>query len=244
MTTRRLSVPVRRLPALAFVAVTLAARVGAPAGGALSQAVPPRIAAFISLDAALGDVAVDPAANLVYATTAGGVAVLDGATNAVIATVASLDAAGILIAPATKRAYPTPEAARTVLTKPRARASRATDDLDLAVRQIVSSAVASQGVVDIFAATGLDRPDPSVLSDEFLAEVRDLPQKNLAIEALRRLLEDEVRARSARNVVQNLRALQARRQLTAPSVSINAAGQVNVAQTQKSKTAMVNTRAD
>ena len=57
-------------------------------------------------------------------------------------------------------------------------------------------------MLDIFAAAGLDKPDISVLSEEFLAEVRSLPQRNLAVEALRRLLQGEVNRRRGRNVVQ------------------------------------------
>ena len=58
------------------------------------------------------------------------------------------------------------------------------EELDLAVRQIVSRAVAPEGVMDIFAAAGLQKPDISILSDEFLAEVRGMPQRNLAVELL------------------------------------------------------------
>lgn len=57
-------------------------------------------------------------------------------------------------------------------------------ELDHAIRQIISRAVAAEGVVDIFAAAGLKKPDISILSDEFLAEVRGMPQKNLAVELL------------------------------------------------------------
>ena len=75
--------------------------------------------------------------------------------------------------------------------------------MDSAIRQIVSGAVASGGVLDIFAAVGLDRPDISVLSDEFLAEMRQLPQRNLAVEALQRLLKSELATRHRRNIVQS-----------------------------------------
>ena len=57
-------------------------------------------------------------------------------------------------------------------------------------------------MVDIFAATGLKKPDISILSDEFLAEVRDMPQRNLAVELLQKLLKGEIKARGKRNVVQ------------------------------------------
>ncbi|MEX2554097.1 MAG: type I restriction endonuclease subunit R [Actinomycetota bacterium] len=80
--------------------------------------------------------------------------------------------------------------------------ARTDEELDHAVRQIVSRAVASGGVVDIFAAAGLQRPDISILSDEFLAEVRGMPQRNLAVELLRKLLSGEIRARRRKNVVQ------------------------------------------
>jgi type I restriction enzyme R subunit len=70
------------------------------------------------------------------------------------------------------------------------------------VRQIISRAVVPDGVVDIFAAAGLKKPDISILSDEFLAEVRGVPQRNLGVELLRKLLEGEIRTRRRKNVVQ------------------------------------------
>jgi len=76
------------------------------------------------------------------------------------------------------------------------------DTLDAAVRQIVSRAVATDGVVDIFATAGLKTPDISILSDEFLEEVRQLPQRNLAMEVLRKLLNEEIKTRSKKNLVQ------------------------------------------
>ena len=80
--------------------------------------------------------------------------------------------------------------------------ARPEEELDHAVRQIVSRAVASEGVIDIFSAVGLDKPDISVLSDEFLAEVRDMPQRNLAVELLQKLLKGELAVRRRKNVVQ------------------------------------------
>jgi len=70
------------------------------------------------------------------------------------------------------------------------------------VRQIISRAVSPEGVVDIFAAAGIEKPDISILSDEFLAEVRGMPQKNLAVEMLKKLLQGELRTRRRKNVVQ------------------------------------------
>ena len=75
--------------------------------------------------------------------------------------------------------------------------------LDSAVRQIISKAVASDEVIDIFASAGLKRPDISILSDEFLEEVKHMPQRNLAIEVLKKLLNDEIKIRSKRNLVQS-----------------------------------------
>jgi type I restriction enzyme R subunit len=74
--------------------------------------------------------------------------------------------------------------------------------LDTAIKQLVSRAVASTEVMDIFQAVGMDRPDISILSEEFLAEVRNLKQKNLAFELLKRLLNDEIKARSRHNIVE------------------------------------------
>ena len=94
------------------------------------------------------------------------------------------------------------QAVRAALSKRAASDSRPEEDLDLAVRQIVSRAVASEGVMDIFAAAALDKPDISVLSEEFLAEVLGMPHRNLAVELLQKLLRGEVAARRRTNVVQ------------------------------------------
>jgi type I restriction enzyme R subunit len=75
-------------------------------------------------------------------------------------------------------------------------------DSELAIRQIVSNAIVSEDVVDIFAAAGLKKPDLSILSDEFLAEIQAMPQRNLAVELLQKLLKGEIKTRSQRNVVQ------------------------------------------
>jgi len=75
------------------------------------------------------------------------------------------------------------------------------EEVEHAIRELVSRAIAPEGVVDIFAAAGLKRPDISILSDEFLAEVRGLPQRNLAVEVLERLLKGQIKTRLRRNVV-------------------------------------------
>lgn len=79
---------------------------------------------------------------------------------------------------------------------------RPIDELDKAIRQIVSQAMVSDEVIDIFTAAGLKKPDISILSDEFLYEVREMPHRNLAVELLRKLLSGEVKTRMKRNVVQ------------------------------------------
>ena len=84
------------------------------------------------------------------------------------------------------------QAVRSVLAKRADTDARPQEELDHAVRQIVSRAVAPDGVMDIFAAAGLKKPDISILSEEFLAEVRGMPQRNLAVELLRKLLNGEI----------------------------------------------------
>ncbi len=95
------------------------------------------------------------------------------------------------------------QAVRAALAKTTPTGGKSPEELDTAVRQIVSRAVASDEVIDIFSAAGLKKPDISILSDEFLSEVRDLPHKNLALETLRKLLTDEIKARARKNVVQS-----------------------------------------
>ena len=94
------------------------------------------------------------------------------------------------------------QAVRSVLAKSLAGERKTDEDLDHAIRQIISKAMVSDEVIDIFAAAGLKKPDISILSDEFLAEVRDMPQRNLAVELLQKLLKGEIRTRSRRNVIQ------------------------------------------
>ncbi|WDT72990.1 MAG: type I restriction endonuclease subunit R [Candidatus Manganitrophus sp.] len=94
------------------------------------------------------------------------------------------------------------QAVRASLSKRAPGEAKTEEELDLAVRQIVSRAVAPEGVMDIFAAAGLPKPDISILSDEFLAEVKGMPHQNLAVELLRKLLSGEIRMRRRKNVVQ------------------------------------------
>lgn len=74
-------------------------------------------------------------------------------------------------------------------------------DFGFAIKQIVDKAIAPAGVVDIFEAAGIDKPDISILSDEFLAEIRGMERKNLAVEALRKLLDGEIKAKFSKNAV-------------------------------------------
>ena len=94
------------------------------------------------------------------------------------------------------------QAVQSVLAKSAPSSAQSKEDMDHAVRQIISQAVASEGVMDIFAAAGLEKPDISVLSDEFLAEVKGMPQRNLAVELLQKLLKGELTTRRRKNVVQ------------------------------------------
>ncbi len=90
----------------------------------------------------------------------------------------------------------------SALSKSTAGGGKDLEDLNTSLQQLVSKAVASTEIVDIFAAAGLKNPDISILSDEFLAEFKGMERKNLALEMLRKLLRDEIKSRSKKNVVQ------------------------------------------
>lgn len=94
---------------------------------------------------------------------------------------------------------------RAALVKSEEGAGNATGDREFAIQQILDRAVVSTEIVDILAAAGITTPDVSILSDEFLGEVQQLDKKNLALEALRKLLNDEIRSRSKTNVVETKR---------------------------------------
>ncbi len=93
-------------------------------------------------------------------------------------------------------------ALRANLVKYTAGAGRGRDAVERNIRQLLSRAVMADGILDVFGAAGLDRPDLAVLSDDFLTEIGKTKEKNLAIETLRRLLSGEIKARAADNVVQ------------------------------------------
>jgi type I restriction enzyme R subunit len=77
------------------------------------------------------------------------------------------------------------------------------EEIDTAIRQLVDKAVVSEQVVDIFDAAGIKKPDISILSDEFMAEIKGMPHKNLALELLKKILADEIGSRSRKNLVQS-----------------------------------------
>ncbi|MDT0499134.1 type I restriction endonuclease subunit R [Algiphilus sp. W345] len=94
------------------------------------------------------------------------------------------------------------QAIRAALVKTAGGAGTTRQDRELAIQQIVSRAVVSTEIVDILAAAGIQTPDISILSDEFLLEVQQMEKKNLALEALRKLLGDSIRSRTRTNVVE------------------------------------------
>lgn len=96
------------------------------------------------------------------------------------------------------------QAIQAALSKQNADGRKTPEQIDAAIRQLVSSAITTDGqVIDVFTAAGLSKPDISILSDQFLAEVRGLKHKNVAAELLEKLLKDEVRKSSKRNLVQS-----------------------------------------
>ncbi len=93
-------------------------------------------------------------------------------------------------------------AIRANLVKYTTGTGRGRDSIERDIRQLLSRAVMADGILDVFKSAGLDQPDLAVLSDEFLAEVGQTKEKHLAVETLRRLLADEIKARSRSNIVQ------------------------------------------
>ncbi|HJX15779.1 MAG TPA: HsdR family type I site-specific deoxyribonuclease, partial [Candidatus Deferrimicrobiaceae bacterium] len=95
------------------------------------------------------------------------------------------------------------QAVRAAIAKSMVDGRRSPEEIEQAIQQIVSKAITTEQIVDIFAAAGLKKPDLSILSDEFLAEVRGMPHRNLAVELLRKLLSGEIKTRSRKNLVQS-----------------------------------------
>jgi len=96
------------------------------------------------------------------------------------------------------------QAIQSALNKKSGTSTKTPEQIDAAIRQLVSMAITTEGeVIDVFTAAGLQKPDISILSDQFLAEVRGLKHKNVAAELLEKLLRDEIKVRSKRNLVQS-----------------------------------------
>ncbi|XMB91036.1 type I restriction endonuclease subunit R [Methanosarcina hadiensis] len=95
------------------------------------------------------------------------------------------------------------QAVRAILVKIERRPAKSKYEMNSAIKELVSKSIATEEIIDVFDAVGIKKPDISILSDEFLTEVRDLPQKNLAYEVLKKLLYDEIKTRSRRNLIQS-----------------------------------------
>ena len=80
---------------------------------------------------------------------------------------------------------------------------RSDEDIETAIRQIINDAIISKEVVDVFEAAGMVKPSIEILTDEFLEQIKNLPRKNLALELLKRLLNDEIKKRSNTNLIQS-----------------------------------------
>jgi len=85
---------------------------------------------------------------------------------------------------------------------------RTSEEIGTAIRQVIDKAITSDKIVDIFDAAGIKKPDISILSDEFLEEIKGMPRKNLAFELLKKLLKDEIRSRSRKNMIQSKKLME------------------------------------
>src|SRR5699024_7993103 len=85
---------------------------------------------------------------------------------------------------------------------------RTDEELETTIRQVIDQALISDQVIDVFDAAGIKKPDISILSDEFLMELKDMQHKNVALEVLKKLLNDEIRARTKTNFVQSKKLLE------------------------------------
>ncbi|MFA7438096.1 type I restriction endonuclease subunit R [Castellaniella sp.] len=95
------------------------------------------------------------------------------------------------------------QAVKVILTKREVSAQKQTDQQrEVAIRQIINQAIVSDSVVDIFDAVGLEKPNIGLLDDAFLAQIQGIPERNLAVELLERLLEGEIKSQFASNLVQ------------------------------------------
>lgn len=95
------------------------------------------------------------------------------------------------------------QAIKARLVKFESRENRSDEDIESVIKQVIDQALVSEQVIDIFDASGIKKPEISVLSEEFLLEVKNMAHKNIAIEVLKKLLNDEIKARSKTNLVQS-----------------------------------------
>jgi len=93
--------------------------------------------------------------------------------------------------------------ARLVKISDRNEGGKTDEEMETAIKQIISEAITADNVIDIFDAAGLKKPDIAILDDQFLQELKDMPQKNLAVELLKKLLKDEIKKRSKINLVES-----------------------------------------
>jgi len=82
-------------------------------------------------------------------------------------------------------------------------AGKSDEEIETAIRQVIDEALVSEQVVDVFDAAGIKRPDISILSEEFLMDIKNMKHKNLALETLKKLLNDEIKSRSKTNFIQS-----------------------------------------
>ncbi len=94
------------------------------------------------------------------------------------------------------------QAVRAILVKIERKPAKSKYEMNSAIKELVSKSIATEEIIDVFDIVGIKKPDISILSEEFLTEVRDLPQKNLAYEVLKKLLYDEIKTRSRRNLIE------------------------------------------
>lgn len=86
--------------------------------------------------------------------------------------------------------------------------ARSSAEMESAIKQVIDKALVSDQVIDVFDAAGIKKPDISILSDEFLLEMKNMPHRNIALEVLKKLLNDELRARSRKNLLQSKKLLE------------------------------------
>jgi len=95
------------------------------------------------------------------------------------------------------------QAVKARLVKFESKEIKSDEEIETTIRQVIDKALVTEQVIDIFDASGIKKPDISILSDEFLLEVKNMKHKNIALEVLKKLLNDEIKARSKKNLVQS-----------------------------------------